>query len=146
MSTIASDNPQNSYAATHVALPLDKELVMKVIPMPADCNANGDIFGGWVMAQVDLAGSVIPARYAQGRMATVAVNEFIFKQPVRVGDILSFFSVVVRVGKTSVTVKVEVFAERFRSQGSYIKVTEALVTYVAIDDHGRPRDIAKKSD
>jgi acyl-CoA thioesterase YciA len=146
MSTIASGNPQNSYAATHVALPLDKELVMKVIPMPADCNANGDIFGGWVMAQVDLAGSVIPARYAQGRMATVAVNEFIFKQPVRVGDILSFFSVVVRVGKTSVTVKVEVFAERFRSQGSYIKVTEALVTYVAIDDHGRPRDIAKKSD
>jgi len=145
MSTIASGNPQNSYAATHVALPLDKELVMKVIPMPADCNANGDIFGGWVMAQVDLAGSVIPARYAQGRMATVAVNEFIFKQPVRVGDILSFFSVVVRVGKTSVTVKVEVFAERFRSQGSYIKVTEALVTYVAIDDHGRPRDIAKKS-
>jgi acyl-CoA thioesterase YciA len=134
MSTIASGNPQNSYAATHVALPLDKELVMKVIPMPADCNANGDIFGGWVMAQVDLAGSVIPARYAQGRMATVAVNEFIFKQPVRVGDILSFFSVVVRVGKTSVTVKVEVFAERFRSQGSYIKVTEALVTYVAIDD------------
>ena len=146
MSTIASGNPQNSYAATHVALPLDKELVMKVIPMPADCNANGDIFGGWVMAQVDLAGSVIPARYAQGRMATVAVNEFIFKPPVRVGDILSFFSVVVRVGKTSVTVKVEVFAERFRSQGSYIKVTEALVTYVAIDDHGRPRDIAKKSD
>ncbi len=145
MSTIASGNPQNSYAATHVALPLDKELVMKVIPMPADCNANGDIFGGWVMAQVDLAGSVIPARYAQGRMATVAVNEFIFKQPVRVGDILSFFSVVVRVGKTSVTVKVEVFAERFRSQGSYIKVTEALVTYVAIDDHGRPRGIAKNA-
>lgn len=146
MSTIASGNPQNSYTATHVALPLDKELVMKVIPMPADCNANGDIFGGWVMAQVDLAGSVIPARYAQGRMATVAVNEFIFKQPVRVGDILSFFSVVARVGKTSVTVKVEVFAERFKSQGSYIKVTEALVTYVAIDDHGRPREIAKKAD
>lgn len=146
MSTIASSNPQNSYTATHVALPLDKELVMKVIPMPADCNANGDIFGGWVMAQVDLAGSVIPARYAQGRMATVAVNEFIFKQPVRVGDILSFFSVVARVGKTSVTVKVEVFAERFKSQGSYIKVTEALVTYVAIDDHGRPREIAKKAD
>jgi acyl-CoA thioesterase YciA len=146
MSTIASSKPQNSYATTPVALPLDKELVMKVIPMPADCNANGDIFGGWVMAQVDLAGSVIPARYAQGRMATVAVNEFIFKQPVRVGDILSFFSVVTRVGKTSVTVKVEVFAERFKSQGSYIKVTEASVTYVAIDDHGRPREIAKRPD
>jgi acyl-CoA thioesterase YciA len=143
MSTITSSKPLNSSIAPNVALPQDKELVMKVIPMPADCNANGDIFGGWVMAQVDLAGSVIPARHTQGRMATVAVNEFIFKQPVRVGDILSFFSEVTRIGRTSVTVKVEVFAERFRSQGSYIKVTEALVTYVAIDDHGRPREIEK---
>ena len=125
------------------ALPTDQELVLKVIPMPGDCNANGDIFGGWVMAQVDLAGSVLPARYTQGRMATVAVNEFIFKQPVRVGDILSFFSKVVRIGRTSITVKVEVFAERFRNQGSYIKVTEALVTYVAIDDAGKPREIPK---
>jgi acyl-CoA thioesterase YciA len=135
--------PNNSSQAESVALPTDKELVLKVIPMPGDCNANGDIFGGWVMAQVDLAGSVIPARHTQGRMATVAVNEFIFKQPVRVGDILSFFSEVTRIGRTSVTVKVEVFAERFRSQGRYIKVTEASVTYVAIDDQGRPREIAK---
>ena len=133
----------NSSQSASVALPIDKELVLKVIPMPGDCNANGDIFGGWVMAQVDLAGSVIPARHTQGRMATVAVNEFIFKQPVRVGDILSFFSEVTRIGRTSVTVKVEVFAERFRSQGSYIKVTEASVTYVAIDDQGKPREIAK---
>jgi acyl-CoA thioesterase YciA len=125
------------------ALPLDKELVLKVIPMPADCNANGDIFGGWVMAQVDLAGSVIPARHTQGRMATVAVKEFIFKQPVRVGDILSFFSEVTHIGRTSITVKVEVFAERFRSQGQYIKVTEASVTYVAIDESGKPRPIPK---
>jgi acyl-CoA thioesterase YciA len=124
-----------------VKLPLDKELVLKVIPMPADCNANGDIFGGWVMAQVDLAGSVIPARYAEGRMATVAVNEFIFKQPVRVGDILSFYSELTRIGRTSMTVKVEVYAERFRSQGRYIKVTEASLTYVAIDDNGQPRPV-----
>ena len=143
MSTIASADTPISPSALNVALPLDKELVLKVIPMPADCNANGDIFGGWVMAQVDLAGSVIPARHTQGRMATVAVNEFIFKQPVRVGDILSFFSEVTRIGRTSVTVKVEVFAERFRSQGTYIKVTEASVTYVAIDDQGRPREIEK---
>ena len=141
MSTIASASLPISPSALNVALPLDMELVLKVIPMPADCNANGDIFGGWVMAQVDLAGSVIPARHTQGRMATVAVNEFIFKQPVRVGDILSFFSEVTRIGRTSVTVKVEVFAERFRSQGSYIKVTEASVTYVAIDAQGRPRKI-----
>ena len=82
----------STHSSAAVPLPTDKELVLKVIPMPADCNANGDIFGGWVMAQVDLAGSVIPARHAQGRMATVAVNEFVFKQPVRVGDILSFFA------------------------------------------------------
>ena len=131
----ANFNPLN------VQLPTDEELVLKVMPMPADSNANGDIFGGWVMAQVDLAGSVIPARYTQGRMATVAVNEFIFKQPVRVGDILTFFSKLVRIGRTSITVKVEVYAERFRAQGRYIKVTEASLTYVAIDEQGRPRPI-----
>lgn len=121
--------------------PSDEELVLKVIPMPGDSNANGDIFGGWVMAQVDLAGSVIPARYADGRMATVAVNEFIFKQPVRVGDILSFYSKLTRIGKTSITVKVEVYAERFQSQGQFVKVTEANLTYVAIDDQGKPRPV-----
>ncbi|MFN7857430.1 MAG: acyl-CoA thioesterase [Acidovorax sp.] len=125
------------------ALPTDKELVLKVIPMPADTNSNGDIFGGWVMAQVDLAGSVLPARYVQGRMATVAVNEFVFKQPVRVGDILSFFSSITRVGNTSVTVQVEVFAERFSDQGRYVKVTEARLTYVAIDEQGRPRPVPR---
>ena len=139
MSTPQSLEPMKA----KVELPTDQDLVLKMIPMPGDCNANGDIFGGWVMAQVDMAGSVLPARYTQGRMATVAVNEFIFKQPVRVGDILSFFSKVVRIGRTSITVKVEVFAERFRSQGSYIKVTEALVTYVAIDEQGRPREIPR---
>ena len=124
-----------------VTLPTDKELVLKVIPMPADCNANGDIFGGWVMAQVDLAGSVLPAREVRGRMATVAVNEFIFKQPVRVGDICSFFGAVKRVGRTSITVEVEVFAERRGAQGQFVKVTEATLTYVAIDDEGRPQPI-----
>lgn len=129
--------------ALHGPLPTDKELVLKVIPMPRDCNANGDIFGGWVMAQVDLAGAVLPARYVDGRMATVAVNQFVFKQPVRVGDILSFLAVVTRIGTTSITVQVEVFAERFRAQGRHIKVTEASLTYVALDDAGRPRKIAK---
>jgi acyl-CoA thioesterase YciA len=121
------------------SLPHDKELVLKVIPMPADCNANGDIFGGWVMAQVDLAGSVLPVRRARGRIATVAVNEFIFKQPVRIGDLLSFYAEITRVGRTSITVRVEVYAESLRSQGAYTKVTEAQVTYVAIDDGGKPR-------
>ncbi len=125
-------------------LPTDQELVLKVIPMPADCNANGDIFGGWVMAQVDLAGAVLPARYVNGRLATIAVNEFVFKQPVKVGDILSFFSSIKRIGNTSITVKVEVFAERFTLQGTYLKVTEAMVTYVAIDSQGKPRTIQRK--
>lgn len=125
------------------SLPVDHELVLKVIPMPADCNANGDIFGGWVMAQVDLAGSVLPARFSQGRVATVAVNEFIFKQPVRVGDLLSFCAKISRVGRTSVTVMVEVYAEGFRTQGRYLKVTQATLTYVAIDDAGRPREIVR---
>jgi acyl-CoA thioesterase YciA len=124
-------------------LPTDRELVLKVIPMPADCNANGDIFGGWVMAQVDLAGSVLPARHVQGRRATVAVNQFVFKHPVRVGDILSFFAHVERIGNTSITVQVEVYAERFRAQGQYVKVTEASLTYVAIDDQGKPRVIPR---
>ena len=112
--------------------------------MPADVNANGDIFGGWVMAQVDLAGAVVPARHVDGRMATVAVNQFVFKQPVRVGDILSFFAHITRMGNTSITVQVEVYAERFRAQGRYVKVTEASLTYVAIDESGKPRPIPKK--
>ncbi|MBM3387755.1 MAG: acyl-CoA thioesterase [Betaproteobacteria bacterium] len=127
---------------TAVQLPTDQELVLKVVPMPADCNANGDIFGGWVMAQVDIAGSVLPARLGRGRVATVAVNQFVFKQPVRVGDILSFFARITRVGRTSVTVQVEVFAERYRAQLEYTKVTEAQLTYVAIDEHGQPTPIA----
>ena len=131
-------------SAPVLQLPTDKELVLKVIPMPADCNANGDIFGGWVMAQVDLAGSVLPARHADGRMATVAVNQFIFKQPVRVGDILSFFASVTRIGRTSVTVQVEVYAERYHSQGQYVKVTEASLTYVAIDEQGKPRPLPQR--
>ena len=145
MSTLSSATSVSgpTVAPGLLQLPTDQELVLKVIPMPADCNANGDIFGGWVMAHVDLAGSVIPARYTMGRMATVAVKEFIFKQPVRVGDILSFFSKVSHIGRTSITVKVEVFAERYQTQGQYAKVTEATLTYVAIDDNGKPREIPK---
>ena len=138
-----SESSSATAAATLKSLPADMDLVLKVIPMPADVNANGDIFGGWVMAQCDLAGSVIPARYTKGRMATVAVNEFIFKQPVRLGDILSFYSKLVKIGRTSITVTVEVFAERFRTQGEYLKVTQATFTSVAIADNGRPRPIER---
>jgi acyl-CoA thioesterase YciA len=127
-----------------VELPDDHTLVLKVMPRPADANSNGDIFGGWVMSWVDMAGAVLPARHAQGRMATVAVNQFVFKQPVRVGDILSFLAKVERIGRTSITVNVGVYAERMERQGRYIKVTEATLTYVAIDDNGRPRPIPNR--
>ncbi len=119
----------------------DAELVLRVIPLPSDSNANGDIFGGWVMAQVDLAGAVLPVRIAKGRIATVAVNEFVFKQPVSVGDLLSFYARVTRVGRTSVTVHVEVWAERNPTDWKVVKVTEANLTYVAIDGDGRPREL-----
>jgi acyl-CoA thioesterase YciA len=139
-----SASPRTPNAPTElVRLPIDEQLVLKVIPMPSDVNVNGDIFGGWVMAQVDMAGAVAAAPYASGRMATVAVNEFIFKQPVRVGDILSFFGKLVRLGRTSITVKIEVYAEHFLAQGKYTKVTEALLTYVAIDDNGKPREVPR---
>lgn len=126
-------------------LPADMELVMRVMPMPADANGNGDIFGGWIMAQVDLAGSVLPARIAKGRIATVAVKEFIFKQPVSIGDLLSFYARVERVGRTSVTVHVAVYAERNPAEPVVCKVTEANVTYVAIDREGNPREIPART-
>jgi len=125
------------------ALPSDKELVMRVLPMPADSNANGDIFGGWIMAQVDLAGSVLPARISKGRVTTVAVNQFVFKQPVSIGDLLSFYATVERVGNTSITVRVEVYAERNPADMQVVKVTEANLTYVAIDRDGKPRQIPR---
>jgi acyl-CoA thioesterase YciA len=134
-----NDMPQDSIPAQHK--PGERELVLRVMPMPADSNANGDVFGGWIMAQVDIAGSILPARLSRGRIATVAVNEFIFKQPVSVGDLLSFYATVTRVGRTSVTVHVEVFAERNPENLHIVKVTEANVTYVAIDREGKPRQV-----
>lgn len=119
----------------------DMELVMRVCPLPKDANANGDIFGGWIMAQVDIAGSVLPLRVSKGRVVTIAVNAFIFKNPVSIGDMLSLYARVERIGKTSITVHVEVWAERNPAQPQIVKVTEASLTYVAIDDQGRPRTI-----
>jgi acyl-CoA thioesterase YciA len=122
-------------------LPEGKTPALRVMPMPADANQNGDIFGGWIMAQVDVAGGVLAGRLARGRIATVAVKEFVFKQPVLIGDLLSFFVDLVRVGRTSITVKVEVFAERRPDDLKVVKVTEATLTYVAIDRDGRPRPV-----
>ncbi len=125
---------------TDVTLPTNREVVLRVVPMPSDVNSTGDIFGGWIMAQVDIAGSIPAFRLAQGRVATVAVNSFVFKQPVLVGDLVSFYAEVARVGRTSVTVNVEVFAERGIPQRA-VKVTEATLTYVAMDESRRPRPV-----
>jgi len=124
-------------------LPGDRQLVMRVMPMPGDVNGNGDIFGGWIMAQVDVAGAVLPSRIAKGRIATVAVNQFIFKQAVSMNDLLSFYAKVERIGRTSITVNVEVYAERNPANLHVVKVTEANLTYVAIGPDGRPRPIPK---
>ena len=121
------------------ALPIDKMPQLRVMPMPADANVHGDVFGGWIMAQVDIAGSLPAVRRANGRVATIAVNSFLFKQPVFVGDLLSFYAEIVKVGKTSVTVYVEVFAERNRLEADTVKVTEATLTYVATDENRKPR-------
>jgi acyl-CoA thioesterase YciA len=120
-----------------------RQLVLRVMPMPADVNGNGDIFGGWVMAQVDIAGAVLPFRIAKGRIATVAVNQFVFKQPVSMGDLLSFYAKVTRIGSTSVSVHVDVYAERNPANLQVVKVTEADLTYVAIDKEGKPRPLPK---
>jgi acyl-CoA thioesterase YciA len=120
-------------------LPEGKMPQLRVMPMPADANVHGDVFGGWIMAQVDIAGSLPAVRRANGRVATIAVNSFLFKHPVFVGDLLSFYADIVKVGKTSITVNVEVYAERNRLQVEIVKVTEATLTYVATDDERKPR-------
>jgi acyl-CoA thioesterase YciA len=124
-------------------LPQNKEPVLRMVPMPADSNQHGDIFGGWIMAQVDIAGGVMAARRARGRVATIAVNAFVFKQPVLIGDLLSFYADIVRVGNTSITVNVEVYASRNPEDLEVVKVTEATLTYVATDAQREPRSVPK---
>jgi acyl-CoA thioesterase YciA len=125
------------------SLPDGEQPVLRIVPMPADTNAHGTIFGGWVMSQVDIAGSVAAWERAQGPVVTVAVNSFVFREPVFVGDLVSFYARVLKVGKTSITVDVEVFAQRGRSGGrdAVVKVTEAQLTYVAVDKERRPRPV-----
>jgi acyl-CoA thioesterase YciA len=123
-------------------LPAGKDVTLRVVPMPANANQSGDIFGGWIMAQVDIAGSIPAVRLARGRVATVAVNSFQFKQPVLVGDVVSFYAEVVRVGRTSITVNVEVYAQRRPEREQVVKVTEATLTYVAIDNSRKPRVVS----
>ena len=130
-------------ATASLSLPA-KHCTLRVVPMPADLNQNGDVFGGWVMAQVDVAGAIPAMRRARGRVATVSVNSFLFKQPVSVGDVVSFYADIVRVGTTSITVRVEVYAERNYAAPIIVRVTEAELTYVAIDKDGKPRAVPRE--
>ena len=120
-------------------LPADQVPVLRMMPMPSDANVHGDVFGGWIMSHVDIAGAVPAARRAAGRVATLAVTSFLFKQPVFVGDLVSFYGTIVKTGRTSVTVEVEVYAERNRLEKDVVKVTEATLVYVATDERRQPR-------
>jgi len=123
-------------------LPENEQPVLRIVPMPADTNAHGTIFGGWVMSQVDIAGSIPAWARAEGPVVTIAVNSFTFKEPVFVGDLVSFYARVMRVGRTSITVDVEVYAQRARTGSrEAVKVTEAQLTYVAVDERRQPRPV-----
>ncbi|MBS1221721.1 MAG: acyl-CoA hydrolase [Proteobacteria bacterium] len=125
--------------------PRDRQPTARILAMPAHTNPNGNIFGGWIMAQMDVAGSVVAVEYAGGRVTTVAVTSMEFHKPVFVGDLVSCFARIQKVGKTSITVKVEVFVQRARD-GQLLsdQVTEAVIIYVAIDDHGKPRQLPER--
>ena len=119
----------------------DQQPVLRLVPMPADMNSAGDIFGGWVMSHLDVAGGIPAFRRARGRIATVAANALQFRQPIAVGDLVSFYAEVIRVGTTSITVQVEVYAERNPRNPIVVKVTEAQLTYVAVDKQGKKRPL-----
>lgn len=125
-------------------LPDERYLALRVMPGPADTNAAGDIFGGWIMSQVDIAGSIVARRCAGGRVVTVAVNAMQFHQPVFVGDLISCYAQITRTGRTSITVHVTAFAERRGDREETIQVTEADVTYVAVDEKRKPRPLPSR--
>jgi acyl-CoA thioesterase YciA len=119
----------------------DRQPTLRMVTMQADCSYTGDVFGGWIMAQVDIAGSIPAVHLARGRVATVAVNSFHFKQPVFMGDIVSFYAQIDKVGHTSITVNVEVYVQRDPACPVCVKVTEAMLTYVAVDENRKPRAV-----
>ena len=139
-------NQRSTIMTEHLATLPDKQPARRVMPMPADANQYGDIFGGWIMSQVDIAGATAAMHRARGRVATVAVDSFVFNQPVSVGDVVSFFAEVVATGRTSIKVNVEVFAERNPAQPFTVKVTEATLSYVAINQHGGKRELPREAE
>jgi acyl-CoA thioesterase YciA len=132
----------NNPSTPKILLPVDREPVIRVIPMPRDSNSAGDVFGGWIMSQVDLAGSVAAVAHAKGRVVTVSVNSFVFKEPVFVGDLCSFYAHIEHVGRTSMKIYVDVYSQRSLNPDQVVKVTEAYITYVAVDQNRVPRPVA----
>ena len=126
-----------------IKLPTDRQPVIKLTTMPRDTNPSGNIFGGWIMSQIDIAGSILALERAQGEVVTVAVNSMEFHEPVFVGDLISCYADIVKTGSSSITVKVEVYAERNPAKKEIVKVTEAELTYVALDENRKPRQLAK---
>ena len=117
------------------------ELVIQTLAMPSSTNANGDIFGGWILSQMDLAAGILAKRSAYGRAVTVAINGMSFIQAVHVGDLVTCYGHLVKIGRTSLTIDIEVWTEKF-SNGEHAKVTEGTFTFVAVDEHGRPRVVS----
>ena len=124
-----------------LGLPAHRHAELRVVAMPSDANPNGDIFGGWIMSHVDMAGGIAAMRQAHGRVATVAVSSFVIKQSVSVGDLVSFYARVIRTGTTSITVNVVAFSQPWADLRRVVKVTEAELTYVAIDAEGNKRQV-----
>ncbi|WBF65885.1 MAG: acyl-CoA thioesterase [Candidatus Kinetoplastibacterium crithidii] len=116
-----------------------KELILKIMPMPADANVNGDVFGGWIMSQIDLAASVPATQAASGRVSTVAINSMQFISAIKIGDLVNIFARVIKTGRTSVTVSVTVYTEKRPFQNNLIKSAEAVLTFVATDNNGKSR-------
>lgn len=123
----------------------EQAATLRVIAMPSDANSAGDVFGGWLMAHVDMAGSILAHQIADGRVATIAINSFVIQQPIFIGDVVSFFTSLDKIGNTSITLDIEVYAERDHSRHECVKITEANLTYVAVDENRKPRKVPSSS-
>ena len=123
---------------------INKQPEIRILPMPSDTNAAGDIFGGWLMSQVDIAGSIAEHRYVGNRVVTVAVNEFLFIKPVLVGDLVSIYANIEHIGNTSIRIALNVMAEHERGKANARKVAEAVLTYVSLDENKKPKKIKRQ--
>ncbi len=126
-----------------MATEIIKQPEIRVLPMPSDTNASGDIFGGWLMSQVDIAGSIAAHRRVGNRVVTISVNEFLFIKPVLVGDLVSIYADIVHIGNTSIRIALEVMTESERGKNKAQKVAEAVLTYVSLDENKQPKKIKR---